>query len=144
MSTRKQAAALPFTFDDGRIQVMLITSRDTGRWIIPKGWLKKGMSSWELAELEAYEEAGLKGLISKKPVGEYDYLKRMDDGSDVKCTVTVYPLLVEKQVKNWPEKSEREYRWLSSEKAAKLADDDGLTKLLRGFSPKKSQIKKSA
>lgn len=144
MTERKQAAALPFILDEGRLQVMLITSRDTGRWIIPKGWLKKNMSPSELAALEAYEEAGLKGLISNKPVGEYDYLKRMDDGSDVKCTVTVYPLLVEKQVKNWPEKSEREYRWTTPDKAAKLADDNGLADLLRGFTPKKSQIKKSA
>ena len=135
---------MPFILDEGRIRVMLITSRDTGRWIIPKGWLKKSISPAELAALEAYEEAGLKGLIGKKPVGEYDYVKRLDDGSDVKCTVTVYPLLVEKQAKTWPEKSEREFRWATPEKAAKLADDDGLAKLLRGFSPKKSQIRKSA
>ena len=131
---------MPFVLDNGRPQVMIITSRETGRWIIPKGWLKKDMDAHELAAVEAYEEAGLRGIISEKPVGQYRYLKRLDDGQDIKCDVIVFPLLVETHALDWPEKPERKYLWTRPNKAAKLVDDDGLADLLRGFTPKKSLL----
>ncbi len=77
----KQVAALPFRVGaDGRIEVLLITSRDTGRWIIPKGWPMAGRKAHQAAEREAYEEAGLEGQIAANPVGRYHYQKRFDHG----------------------------------------------------------------
>ena len=91
MHCAKQYAALPYTLDEGRIKVMLITSRETGRWVIPKGWPKRGVKPFRLAALEAFEEAGLRGRIAEKAFGHFRYDKLMDDGSKVRCDVGVYP-----------------------------------------------------
>ena len=144
MSRAKQYAALPYTLDEGRLRVMLITSRETGRWIIPKGWPKSDLEPYRLAALEAFEEAGVRGRISEKALGQFTYQKLMDDGSQVQCDVGVYPLLVESQATEWPEKDERNCKWARLSKAADLVDDKGLAKLLREFKPEASKLKKSA
>ncbi len=144
MSKAKQYAALPYTLDAGRVRVMLITSRETGRWIIPKGWPKRGVEPHRLAALEAFEEAGLRGKISEKPLGQFTYKKLMDDGSEVKCDVSVYSLLVESQASDWPEKEDRNCKWVKLSKAVNLVDDKGLAELLREFTPEDSKLKKSA
>jgi 8-oxo-dGTP pyrophosphatase MutT (NUDIX family) len=144
MSDAKQYAALPYTVDAGRVRVMLITSRETKRWIIPKGWPKRDLKPYRLAELEAFEEAGLRGKISKDVVGQFTYQKLMDDGSQVQCDVIVYPLLVESQASNWPERDDRNCKWVKLSKAAKLVDDKGLAELLREFTPEDSKLKKSS
>ena len=135
MLQAKQYAALPYTLEAGQIKVMLITSRETGRWVIPKGWPKRGVEPYRLAALEAFEEAGLRGRISEKALGHFRYEKSMDDGSTVKCDVGVFPLLVEDQANDWPEKDERSYKWTAISKAVDLVDDSGLAKLLRDFKP---------
>lgn len=144
MSKAKQYAALPYTLDAGRVRVMLITSRETGRWIIPKGWPKRGVEPHRLAALEAFEEAGLRGRISEKPLGQFTYKKLMDDGSEVKCDVSVYSLLVESQASDWPEKEDRNCKWVKLSKAVNLVDDKGLAELLREFTPEDSKLKKTA
>lgn len=132
----KQLAALPFVFsENGTVRVCLITSRDTGRWIVPKGWPKKGSASHEQAAYEAYEEAGLQGRIGKKSIGRYGYLKRLDDGSEVKCVVSVFALLVERQAKKWPEQEERRKLWVAPETAVDLVDDQELAAVIRSFQP---------
>ncbi|MCB1509721.1 MAG: NUDIX domain-containing protein, partial [Hyphomicrobiaceae bacterium] len=74
----RQIAALPYRRrDDGVFEVCLVTSRDTGRWVLPKGWPMRGRTNWEAAAREAYEEAGLVGEIEKSPVGRFPYWKRM-------------------------------------------------------------------
>ncbi len=142
MAQAKQYAALPYMFDAGRLKVMLITSRDTGRWVIPKGWPKTGLSPHQLAALEAFEEAGLRGKISNVAVGHFQYRKLMDDGSKVQCDVGVYPLLVESQENDWPQKAERDWKWAELSKAANLVDDSGLADLLREFKPVGSKRRK--
>src|SRR5215218_7543079 len=73
---RQQYAALPLAIGhDGQQQVLLVTSRETGRWIIPKGWAEKGIKAHVLAAREAYEEAGLRGDIGHEPIGRYRYTK---------------------------------------------------------------------
>lgn len=144
MPNAKQYAALPFTVDAGRVRVLLITSRETGRWIIPKGWPKRNVEPHRLAALEAYEEAGLRGKISKKSLGKFTYQKLMDDGSKVQCDVIVYPLLVERQVNEWPEKGDRNCKWVKLSKAVDIVDDEGLADLLQRFRPEDSKLKKSA
>ena len=93
-----QVAALPFRIKDGKIEVLLVTSRETKRWLIPKGWPMKGKKPHKAAAQEAEEEAGVKGEIKNKPLGSYDYWKRRAAHFDL-CRVNVYPLEVSKQLK---------------------------------------------
>ncbi|MCJ2132957.1 NUDIX hydrolase [Methylobacterium sp. J-026] len=130
----KQVAALPFRVGpDGQIEVLLITSRDTGRWIIPKGWPMSGRKAHRAAEREAFEEAGLIGQIAADPVGWYRYEKRLADGRALPCKVRVYPLRVEAQHARWPEQDQRTLRWFAPEDAARLVQEDELQQLLAGF-----------
>src|SRR3954454_10922486 len=132
---RQQIAALPFRFDDGQLRVMLITSRETRRWVIPKGWPMRGLKPHRAAEREAYEEAGLKGHVGKVAVGVYAYEKRLANGVAVPCEVSVFPLRVTSQRKRWPEMGQRDGRWLSLDEAADLVQEEGLQHLLRVFNP---------
>ncbi len=131
-ANRQQVAALPLRQDEaGRVQVLLVTSRDTGRWVLPKGWPMKGKKPHRAAEREAYEEAGLIGKVRKVPLGTYSYEKRLGTGSSVPCNVTVFPLRVEYHRDRWPEMNERERRWFSPDEAAQVVAEDGLRHLLR-------------
>jgi 8-oxo-dGTP pyrophosphatase MutT (NUDIX family) len=130
----KQVAALPFRVGpDGGIEILLITSRDTGRWIIPKGWPMIGRKAHRAAEREAYEEAGLEGRIAASPVGRYRYEKRFDEGRALPCLVRVYPMRVEAQHERWPERDQRTLRWFPPEEAARLVHEDELQRLLAAF-----------
>jgi 8-oxo-dGTP pyrophosphatase MutT (NUDIX family) len=133
-SPRNQVAALPFRLDaDGRPEILLVTSRETKRWIIPKGWRMRGRKDHRAAEQEAYEEAGLTGRIAKKPVGHYRYDKRLSDGSTVACSVEVFPMRVRQERKRWPERAERDRRWYAADEAASLVNESDLQQLLRTF-----------
>jgi 8-oxo-dGTP pyrophosphatase MutT (NUDIX family) len=144
MSCRKQYAALPFIFSVDSIEVCLITSRETARWIIPKGWPQKGLAPHELAALEAFEEAGLKGRTETIAVGRFHYVKHLDDGSEVECDVRVYPMLVEYQAINWPEQDQRTSIWVELDRAVELVDEEELSILLSRFNPKISPQSKTA
>jgi 8-oxo-dGTP pyrophosphatase MutT (NUDIX family) len=140
MSKRKyqdsiQLAALPCRLTgDGTRQIMLLTSRDTGRWVIPKGWPIKGLKPREVAEREAYEEAGLRGRVAgKKPVGTFHYAKQLP-AEALLCQVRVYLLWVHEQLIDWPEKSERQTRWFDAADAADLVDEGGLAEIIRRLS----------
>lgn len=131
---RRQIAALPFRIGaEGRLEILLVTSRETKRWIIPKGWPMSGRKDHRAAAQEAYEEAGLKGRIGKKSVGRYRYDKRLGDGSAVSCAVKVFPLEVSEERKRWPERKQRVRRWYAPEEAAALVQEDDLQSLLREF-----------
>ena len=127
-----QYAALPWR-SGKTLEVMLITSRETRRWVIPKGWPMKGRKSHATAALEALQEAGLLGKIEKAALGAYHYQKRMRNGSTLLCRVDVFPLRVSRQRKNWPEKHQRTTKWFPCSKAARLVDEPELTKLIKGF-----------
>ncbi|MDP3546206.1 NUDIX hydrolase [Phreatobacter sp. HK31-P] len=129
-----QFAALPYRLrPDGTVEIMLITSRTTRRWIIPKGWPMGQRAPHKVAELEAMEEAGVAGRIGKRPLGVYHYDKLLSDGSAARCRVDVYALEVRKEKASWPEKKRRERRWVDVEEAASLADDAELVPLIRGL-----------
>jgi 8-oxo-dGTP pyrophosphatase MutT (NUDIX family) len=131
-----QVAALPLTVgDDGVTRVLLLTSRETKRWIIPKGWPMKGRKPSEAAAQEAREEAGLVGRPSKKPIGSYTYFKRRDAHFDL-CRVDVYVLTLDKQLKTWREKGQREAQWFTLEEAAELVEETGLVALLQDLARK--------
>ncbi|WP_323770664.1 NUDIX hydrolase [Antarctobacter sp.] len=127
----QQIAALPVRRDKkGKLRVLMVTSRDTGRWVMPKGWLMDGKKPWRAAEIEAMEEAGAVGYISNTAIGTYHYVKQLDDGKNLRCRVTVYPMMVEHLKRRWKERKERTRHWFSPKKAAKLVDETELTALL--------------
>jgi 8-oxo-dGTP pyrophosphatase MutT (NUDIX family) len=133
ISAMSQVAALPLMKDeDGIAKVMLVTSRETKRWIIPKGWPMKGRKPWEAAAQEALEEAGLIGQITKKPIGQYTYFKRRDAHFDF-CRVDVFLLTINKQRKKWRERGQRQARWFTLKEAAALVDEAGLVAILRNL-----------
>ena len=138
---RLQVAALPYrlTAEEG-MTVALVTSRETRRWVLPKGWRERGMKAHTAASREAREEAGLVGRIETKPVGTYTYLKRMPD-QDVLCTVDVFPLGVKRAMSRWQEKGERHILWVPPEEAAKLVDEPELAEILMGFSQARSLVR---
>ena len=132
LSALLQVGALALRIgDNGAPEVVLVTSRETRRWVIPKGWPMKGKKNWEAAATEAKEEAGIVGKPRKKPIGEYLYFKRRAAHFDL-CKVEVYLLDVEKRVSSYKEQGQRETRWFPLDEAADLVDEQGLSALLRG------------
>lgn len=118
------------------VQVLLITSRDTGRWVIPKGWPMDGKSAPAAAAREAWEEAGVKGTVGEESVGTYHYLKGMPEGLKVDCRVRVFPLAVDDICKNFPEKGERRAEWVDCTEAASRVHEPGLKAILIAFEQK--------
>ena len=132
----RQIAVLPYrTNDVGNIEVMLITSRDTKRWVLPKGNRIKGLKNHEAASHEAYEEAGLVGIACPFPIGSYQYGKGRKDGSIRPTVVDIFPFSVTAQLDDWPEKDEREVRWFAPSDAANLVDETDLKEILGTFTP---------
>lgn len=127
-----QAGVIAYRILSAEVQVLLMTSRDTGRWIIPKGNIDEGETPPEAAEKEAYEEAGVKGTIAGSiPLGIYTYFKKQRSGEIFATAVEVYLFKVEKQLKKWPEKGERRLSWVSAKEAVELIDEPGMVPLLR-------------
>lgn len=135
----RQVAALPYIRKpDGRVLVLVMTSRQTRRPVIPKGWRMKGRKDREAAAIEAFQEAGVVGKPWKKPAGKYLYWKRLPDRFAL-VRVHVYPLEVAEQAEDWPEKDEREFAWLTPLDAALLVDEPQLKSILRAFSQKSAE-----
>jgi 8-oxo-dGTP pyrophosphatase MutT (NUDIX family) len=131
---RVQYAALPYRRSgDSRTQVMLVTSRESGRWVIPKGWPKKRKTPYATAAREALEEAGVVGKVGRDSIGSYSYRKRLKSGAIVACEVRVFPLKVKRQQKSWPERGEREIQWFSRAKAAKAVQESALGDIIRNL-----------
>jgi 8-oxo-dGTP pyrophosphatase MutT (NUDIX family) len=126
-----QYAALPYRRRaDGVVEVMLVTSRDTGRWVIPKGWPVPGLGPQDSAAREAMEEAGLVGRISERSIGSYHYEKQFADGSAARCAVATFALEVERQSRSWPEQSQRQTRWFALPEAAEAVQEPELSALI--------------
>ena len=131
---RVQYAALPYRRSGGsRTQVMLVTSRESGRWVIPKGWPMKRKTPAATAACEAREEAGVVGKVGRDSIGSYSYKKRLKSGAVVACEVRVFPLKVKRQQKSWPERGEREIQWFSRAKAAKVVRESALRDIIRNL-----------
>lgn len=135
---RQQYAALCFrAAPDGEgIEVLVITSRDTGRWVIPKGWPMKDRKPHQTAAIEALQEAGVRGKVKKKPVGRYTYLKMLDDGDVAPCIVDVFQVEATRLAGKFKEKGERELAWVSPDEAARRVREIELKSLLIEFKPR--------
>lgn len=136
-----QVAALPYrlTPGSGRApEVLLITSRETRRWVIPKGWPMKNHTPAEAAAKEAQEEAGVIGEIAAEAVGSYRYQKVLKHGGAILCEVAVFPLLVTSSLESWDEQHQRELRWFAASEAADLVAEEDLAALIRQFAAEQS------
>ena len=128
---RRQYGALPYRFaPNGDLQILLITSRGTGRWVIPKGWPMQWHSAAETAAQEALEEAGIEGDVGSAPIGSFEYLKHLAGGRGVVCQVKVFALHVRKELEEWPEKSQRMRYWMTPQNAAGCVEESGLADLI--------------
>lgn len=128
---KQQVAALPLEVgENGERRVYLLTSRETRRWVIPKGWPIKGLKHHEAAAREAYEEAGLVGKIDKKPIGRYRYMKRGEDRFQI-CGVDVYLMAVKARLDEFPEKGERDIVPVPLDEARKRVVEPGLKAILQ-------------
>jgi 8-oxo-dGTP pyrophosphatase MutT (NUDIX family) len=115
------------------LEVLVITSRDTGRWVIPKGWHMTGKQPHAIAEREAFEEAGIKGKAGREPIGSYGYMKKMAGGHKVLTRVQVHALEVKTLVKDFPEKGTRRLEWVTCAEAAQRVEEPELKALFSNF-----------
>ena len=128
-----QIAALPWRRRGGVVEILLVTSRETKRWVIAKGNPMVDLSDPLAAAQEAYEEAGVQGDIARQPFGAYPYDKRMKDGRMLPCMVDVYPLEVLIQLGSWPEAEQRVRQWMPADEAAASVHEPELARLIRDF-----------
>lgn len=127
---REQYGAAPYRIGpNGGLQVLLVTTRETHRWMVPKGWPIKKLGPLGTALREAYEEAGVRG-DGGPALGSFDYLKVMRKGPNQICEVEVFPLLVREELEDWPEKAERERRWFAPEEASDAVQEERLRAIL--------------
>jgi 8-oxo-dGTP pyrophosphatase MutT (NUDIX family) len=130
-----QVGALCWRRTGKGLRVLLITSRDTGRWVIPKGWPMRRRSDPEAAAREAWEEAGVQGEIALRSIGLFTYRKFLGPRRWIPCAVRVFPLEVRARLKEYPERKQRNARWFTPEKAAKRVGEPELRALIRDFDP---------
>jgi 8-oxo-dGTP pyrophosphatase MutT (NUDIX family) len=118
---KEQLAALCYRIrpPSDEIEVLLVTSRDSGRWIIPKGWPMKGKKPHQAAATEAWEEAGVKGKVQKKPFGHFTYLKELDNGVRLPCIVHVHILEVSSVDDKFRETGQRRREWVTCSEASR-------------------------
>lgn len=134
---RKQYGALCFRYkDDGpQLEILVITSRETKRWVIPKGWPIKNKKPHETAEIEAWEEAGVRGVASKKSIGHYKYLKYLADDKVTLCIVKLFLVEVTEVSADYKERGQRILAWVSPHEAARRVRETELKSVLLNFTP---------
>ena len=128
-----QVAALCWRMSPRGLEVLLITSRNSKRWILPKGWPQPDLTAAENAAREAFEEAGVTGKVGIQPVGRYHYLKQRREGAGMPVSVDVFALAVTRQVDDWPEKGQRSMIWVALNEAIVKISEPGLRVVLKDF-----------
>lgn len=130
---RSQYGAICWRMHRGAVEVLLITSRDTGRWVIPKGWPIDGLDPAASAAREAWEEAGVTGQTGTAPLGLYSYDKVLAPEASLPCAVAVFPLRVEELAAKFPERKERRRKWFDAAKAARKVAEPELRALFQSL-----------
>jgi 8-oxo-dGTP pyrophosphatase MutT (NUDIX family) len=134
--TRRQVGALCWRRDAvSGLQILLITSRDTGRWVTPKGNPMTGLTDPLSAAEEAFEEAGVRGPVGKISLGSFHYDKRLSGKARRSTEVALYPLEVQTEFDDWDEAHERTRRWFTAAEAAQAVDEPELKALIAAFRP---------
>lgn len=132
-----QYGALPWRQSGDALQILLITTLNTRRWIVPKGWPLDGKSPFDCAAQEAMEEAGISGEIEKTPLGSFQYNKVRKNGDVLSCRVDVFPMRVSRQRRRWADKHMRETCWCSLEEALERVSEPGLRRLISKFAKRR-------
>jgi len=134
----RQIAALPYRLMgeglDSPVELLLVTSRETKRWVLPKGNRIKGLTPHAAAAQEALEEAGVVGATCPAPLGTYRYRKRLESGAALLVDVEVFPFAVTDELADWPERAQRTRRWFPLAEASAAVEEEDLKALIRGFS----------
>ena len=127
-----QTGALPWRLAaKNGIEVLLVTSRGSKRWTIPKGWPMPGKSLAEAAEQEAFEEAGVKGTIDPRPIGTFRHVKQLSVAGDLEVDIVVHPLWVDRELDKFPEIGQRKRKWFKPKDAAKQVESPELSDMIR-------------
>ncbi|HKL56440.1 MAG: NUDIX hydrolase [Roseovarius sp.] len=134
---RTQFSALCYRFSKDKPEILLITSRRTGRWILPKGWPIDGQTPGQTALTEAWEEAGVIGKASEQCIGLFSYSKTTDPEGSLPCLGLVFPVKVKSLAKDFPEAGQRRRQWFRPKKAATRVSEPELAQILRHFDPKR-------
>ncbi|WP_368184533.1 NUDIX hydrolase [Aestuariibius sp. HNIBRBA575] len=132
---RTQFAAIAYRIRKDKPEICLITSRGTGRWIVPKGWPMPGITPQDAAATEAWEEAGLEGRVHPQPLGLFSYDKE-HEGEQLPVIAVVYAMRVKKAHSTWPESHQRRRKWFTPRKAASKISDPELRHIIRNFDPR--------
>ena len=132
---RSQFAALCFRVHKDRTEVLMITSRRSGRWIVPKGWPMPGKTPAQAAITEAWEEAGVHGKVYDQCLGIFSYHKAFDEDDGAPCLAMVYPVKVRSLATKFPEAGQRRRKWMPLKKAAEKVAEPELAQILRQFKP---------
>lgn len=133
---RTQFAALCYRIRNDKPEFLMVTSRGTKRWIIPKGWPEDGMTPGESALREAWEEAGVTGRVTGPTLGLFSYHKEDAEGGSLPCVAMVYPIRVRALAESYPEVAERRRKWMRPKKAASKVNEPELAHILRSFNPR--------
>lgn len=133
--SRSQFAALPFRIVDDGVQILLVTSRRSKRWILPKGWPENGMTPAESAAKEAWEEAGVMGQPYDMCLGVYSFEKAYN-ALELPVMGLVFPLKVKQVKRSYPESNQRRRQWFSPKKAASAVEPAELKRILKLFDPR--------
>ncbi|MBO0344658.1 NUDIX hydrolase [Roseibium sp. CAU 1637] len=142
---RLQIGALCYRWMDDELQVLLLTTRDTRRWILPKGWPMMKKKGHRTALIEAFEEAGVIGRVTdKQPFDSFQSHKGFGGGLKVDTSVLVYVIEAVEMTENFPEAGEREIRWLSVGEALDLIEEDAAKPILSRFSEEMQAQRASA
>ena len=131
-SAARQVAALCYRTSP-RVEILLVTSRETKRWVTPKGWPMKNRPGYAAAATEAFEEAGVDGVIGERPIGTFGYDKVLKNGDARPVAADLYPLQVVAERPRWPEDRQRSRRWFTPEAAAEAVHEDDLAALILAF-----------
>ena len=135
---RTQFGALCWRLNKDKVEILLITSRRSGRWIVPKGWAVEGATPAGAAQTEAWEEAGAEGKVETECLGIYSYNKAgVGEHESLPCVVALFPMRVRRLIKDYPEAGQRRRKWFAQKKAASLVDEPELREIIRQFSPRK-------
>ena len=130
----KQFGALPYRLGvDGQLEILLVTSRETGRWVVPKGNPMARLKPHETAAREAFEEAGVEGEIGETPLGSFRYRKRKLLFLPIRAEVSLFALRVDRELERWPEAGQRKRQWFARAEAAALVNERRLKQLILGF-----------
>lgn len=127
----QQVGALPYAMVGERMAFLLVTSRRSGRWIFPKGAIEPDLTAWDSAALEAFEEAGVRGIVERAPIGTYRAIAGATGNKLV--DIDLYPLCVTEQLDSWKEQHQRLRHWVTLEEACRLLDNQPLARLVTQF-----------